>query len=601
MGDGRRPRRFPGVPEPDPGDLNATYAATLVDEWARSGLSDAVVCPGSRSTPLAVALADHPRVAVHVHHDERSGAFVALGLGLATGRPAVLLTTSGTAAVELHPAVVEAHQAAVPLIAVTADRPPELRDRRAPQTIDQRQLYGPAVRAYLEAAPPEWGSADRWRDLAREAWSIARGDVLGPVHLNVAFAEPLVGKALDLPPSTGDPSPAASPALQSPRLSPVEVADLAAIFAGHKGVIVCGGRSAVDHRDRSALAGLARRLGWPILADHLSGMRGDDPLVIGPADPMLRHAATAESLRPEAVLRVGGLPASRVLNEWLAASGATQVGLDRYGWCPDPDGVLGRSLRADVGEAASQLHRALDPVGGGAAPVTSGEWLRRWQRAAAASEAAISEVLAQEPLFEPAVVAAALGAVPWGGAMVVSSSMPVRDLEWYGPPVPEGVRVLANRGANGIDGVTSTAVGVALSGMPTVALLGDVAFLHDTNGLLGLARREVDLLVVVIDNDGGGIFSFLPQATVLREDRFEQLFGTPHGVDLLALARAHGVTADRIAGRGELDAAFDAWVRDGGTRVVVVPSDRAANRELHARLNDAVAAALDRGANAPIL
>lgn len=580
------------MPEPGPGDLNATYAATLVDEWARRGLTHAVVCPGSRSTPLAVALAEHPGVAVHVHHDERSGGFVALGLGVATGRPAVLLTTSGTAAVELHPAVVEAHQGGVPLLAVTADRPPELRDRRAPQTIDQRELFGPAVRGYLEAPPAEWGGADRWRDLAREAWSAATAGVPGPVHLNVAFAEPLVGRALDLPPSTGEPSPATSPALQHSRLSSVEVADLAAIFAGRKGLIVCGGRSAVDDRDRSALAGLARRLGWPILADHLSGMRSDDPLVIGPADPMLRHAATAESLRPEVVLRVGGLLASRVLNEWLAASGATQVGLDRYGWCPDPDGVLDRSMRADVGEAASQLLLAIGEPGGGEEPLAPRSWLRRWRRAAAVSEGAISEVLAHEPLSEPAVVAAALGAAPPGGAMVVSSSMPVRDLEWYGPPVPEGVQVLANRGANGIDGVTSTAVGVALSRMPTVALLGDVAFLHDTNGLLGLARREVDLLVVVIDNDGGGIFSFLPQAAALEGDRFEQLFGTPHGVDLVALARAHDLRAETVEERGELDDVVATWQDTGGTRVVVVPSERERNRRLHARLNEAVAAAL---------
>lgn len=576
------------MPEPGPGDLNATYAATLVDEWVRLGLTHSVVCPGSRSTPLALALAARDDLAVHVHHDERSAAFVALGLGLATGRPAVVLTTSGTAAVELHPAVVEAHHAGVPLLAVTADRPPELRGRHAPQTIDQRELYGVATRAYLEAGLPVWERAGLWREVARAAWSAATDDVPGPVQLNLAFAEPLLGRALDLPPALSEPP--ARPSVER-SVTDLEAAQLNGVIDGREGVIVCGARACGDDHDVEALLGLARRLGWPVLADHLSGVRRGDPVVIGHVDPILRHRAAADSLRPEVVVRVGGLLASRVLNEWLASSGAEQIGVDRHGRCPDPDGVLTLRLRTGVAEVAAACSA-------GGAPDA---WLGRWQVVANEAQQAIAGVLHDEPLAEPAVAATALGSLAEGGALVVSSSMPVRDLEWYGPPAPRGVRVLANRGANGIDGVTSTALGVALSGAPTVALLGDVAFLHDTNALLGLGGRGVDLLVVVLDNDGGGIFSFLPQAAALSEDRFEQLFGTPHGVDLLALARAHGVPADRIAERGELDAALGAWVQDGGTRVVVVPSDRASNRELHARLNEAVAAALDRPTNAPVL
>ena len=571
-------------PEPGPtaGDVAATFCATLVDEWARCGLTDAVVAPGSRSTPLAVALAASDRVRVHVVIDERSAAFTALGLALASGLPSLVLCTSGTAATHFHGAVVEAHQAAVPLLVVTADRPPELQGVGAPQTIDQRDLYGSSVRWFCEPGPPDPAGSAWWRDLARDAWSRTLGTTPGPVHLNLAFREPLVGTPGPLPPASGDaPAPASTPW----GLLDEDLARLATAFAGRRGVVVAGARAARTDDDAVAVLGLADALGWPVLADAPSGCRRDHPRVVTTFDPLLRDDVFAAAHRPEVVVRLGGLLASRVANEWLNASGATQIGVDGTGLVPDPDRVLARSLPADVATVCRQLAATV------AAPAPAA-WTADWSAAERAARTAIQgELSAAAAATEPAVAIDALALVPPGGALVVSSSMPVRDLEWFAP-ARDDVRVMANRGANGIDGVTSTAVGVALTGRPTVLLIGDVAFLHDTNALLGLTRRAVSLVVVVVDNDGGGIFSFLPQHRSLPHDTFEQLFGTPHGADLVAVAEAHGVPAERVSSRQGLQAAVAGARTRGGPRVVVVGTDRDANVEVHRRLADAVARAV---------
>lgn len=573
-----------------PGDVAATYCATLVDEWVALGMSDAVVAPGSRSTPMAVALAADERVAVHVVVDERSASFAALGLGLATRRPAAVLCTSGTAAAEMHAAVVEAHQAAVPMLVVTADRPPELQGVGAPQTIDQRDLYGKAVRWYCEPGPPAAGGAPWWRDLAADAWRRATGERPGPVHLNLAFREPLLGTPGALPPRPtpdGTPPPGAGSAVWG--LVDEEVGRLSAAVSGRRGVIVAGARAASGPADADAVHALGEQLGWPVLADHQSGCRDRDRVVTA-FDSLLRDRSFAGDHRPEVALRVGGLLASRVTSEWLAASGAVQVGLDRHGVVPDPDRLLARSVMADPAAACRQL------AASGPRPAPPA-WTRSWGEAETAARRAISASMSARPeLCEPAVAVEALAAVPDGGALVVSSSMPARDLEWYAPP-RGSVRVLSNRGANGIDGVTSTAVGVALSGVPTVLLTGDLAFLHDSTALVGLARRRVPLVVVVVDNDGGGIFHFLPQRSTLAGDRFEGLFGTPHGTDLVALCGAHGVPAERVTTRSGLRASLAGAVLratsgSGGARVVVAASERDANVSAHADIDAAVARAL---------
>lgn len=564
---------------------NATWCATLVDEWVRAGLTDAVICPGSRSTPLALALTDRSEVAIHVHHDERAGAFVALGLGLATGRPAVVLTTSGTAAVEVHPAVVEAHQAGVPLLVVTADRPAELHDVGAPQTVDQRFLFGRSVRWYLQPGPPDPASMGSWRSLGSRAVAeaVSGPDGPGPVHLDLAFREPLIGSPAALPEGRDNGVPWHTAGGRQVTLDRTGTTRLTELLDVGPGVVVAGAGAG----DPDAVLALADAVGWPVLADPRSGCRRGHPAVVVHADSLLRHGPTGEEFRPRAVLRLGAPPASKVVATWLARSGANQVAVDGHGHWFDPERTAAHLVHADPTAVTTALARLLDP--------SPGSWLAGWAAADAAAALAIEEALAAHPeTTEPGVaraVAAATAAV--GARVVVASSMPIRDLEWFGGdtgPLP----VLANRGANGIDGVLSTAVGVALAarpaGPPTVALVGDVAFLHDSNALLGLAPRGVDLTVVVVDNDGGGIFSFLPPAGALAPEQFEQLFGTPHGVDLSGLAAAHGIEVVEPSTAAEVGRSVASSLAAGGTRVIRVRTDRAENVAIHDRLHAAVAA-----------
>lgn len=568
------------------GDAQATFAATLVDEWVRGGVRHAVVSPGSRSTPLALALAADGRVAVHVHLDERSAAFLALGIGLATEVPAVLLCTSGTAAANLHPAVVEAHQARVPLLVCTADRPPELQGFGAPQTIDQVKLYGGAVRWHAEPGTADPSSAGTWRSLASRALLETTGSPPGPVHLNLAFRDPLVGAPGPPPEGRADgrpwhaaPAPAPAPAPPSPGA----VASLAGLLRG-RGVIVAGGGSGSDP---GAVATLARVLGWPVLADPRSGCRTPSATTIAAADALLRSDRFAADHRPDVVLRLGAPPASKVVGEWLRTSGARHLVVERHGSWVDPDRTGELLVTGDPGGWAAGLAAALE----GASPVDGGRWLAPWAEAEASAQAAFDRVLADGGLSDPLVARAVSAALPAGATLVVSSSMPVRDVEWYAAPRPD-LRVLANRGANGIDGVTSTAVGVAATGGRTAVLIGDLAFLHDANGLLGLAGRSLDLTIVVVDNRGGAIFSFLPQQTSLSTARFEQLFGTPHDVHLAGLAAAHGLPAVTVHDADLVGPTVGGLVAGRGTTLVIVETDRAANVAVHDALHAAVAATL---------
>ena len=566
-----------------------TFAATLVDEWARAGVTDAVVAPGSRSTPLAVALAGEPRLRLHVVLDERSAAFFALGLGLASGRPAVLLTTSGTAAVELHPALVEAHQAGVPLLACTADRPAELHGVGAPQTVDQERLFVGILRARLMPGVADATTSSTWRSLAARAVleTTANPAGPGPVHLNLAFRDPLTGTPGPLPAGRAGgvawhrrEQPAAMPA-------PALVAELAA--HGGRGLIVAGAGAG----DPDAVHALAEALGWPVLADPRSGCRRPAPTTVAAADALLRIDRFASENRPELVLRLGAPWASRVVGEWLGSLDAPQYLVDPHGAWLDPARTAATVIGADptlaarAVAAAPGLRRAPDG------------WGQRWRAAEAAAQAALDAELAQmteqDGMTEPAIARALVDALPVEATLVVSSSMPVRHVEWFGRP-RVGLRVLSNRGANGIDGVVSTTLGVAASApVRTFALVGDLAFLHDATGLC--AGRSSDrpgaATFVVVDNGGGGIFSFLPQSGDLPSGVFERLLGTPHGLDLLAVASALGARADEVHSVKELVSAIDDTEDDeAGPRVVVTRTDRPANVAVHDRLHRAVAAAV---------
>lgn len=568
----------------------ATFCATVVDEWARAGVAHAVVCPGSRSTPMALALAADARLQVHIHHDERAAGFLALGIGMASGQPAVMLTTSGTAAVELHPAVVEAHHAKVPLLVVTADRPAELRDVGAPQTIDQNRLYGGAVRWFCDPAVPDVGAREHWRSLAARAVLEATTSTTGPgpVHLNLPFREPLVGEAGALPPGRVEGGPWHGRPARVTDAADLDVTALADAVAARRGVLVAG--APIEWPE--AVHTLAARLRWPVLADPRSGCRLPKEATVSHFDALLRSERFARAQRPDIVLRLGALPASKVLDQWLAGVDGWQVGVERDGSVFDPDRTLHSLLAVEPSALCDAMEAALRDV----ADVDSPDgWYERWVRADAEAAAVVRDVLGRhdEPT-EPAIARDVLAAVPEGGNLVVSSSMPIRDVEWFAAP-RDGVRIYSNRGANGIDGVVSTAVGVAVAtGAPTAVLIGDVAMLHDSNALIGLRSRGADVCIVVIDNDGGGIFEFLPQASLLERERFELLFGTPHGVDIAQLARAHGIDstqADRAADVGEQ--VRNAWAT-GGAHVVIATTDRQANTKVHRELNEAIAAAIDR-------
>jgi 2-succinyl-5-enolpyruvyl-6-hydroxy-3-cyclohexene-1-carboxylate synthase len=556
---------------------SATFCATLVDEWIARGVRHAVVAPGSRSTPLALALTARPELAIHVFHDERSASFAALGLARATRMPAVLICTSGTAAAHFHAAVAEADLDEVPMIVCTADRPPELRDVAAPQAIDQNRLFGAMTRWFTDPGVPDNAMRGAWRSIARRSVWTATGERPGPVHLNLPFREPLVGNAGKLPPLDS----VATVALGARLLAHADLAALAAELDSPRGVIVAGG----GNYDGDAVLELAGSLGWPVLADARSPARRDHPNVVGAFDALVRHPRFAADHKPLVVLRVGFLPASKVLSQWIGSSGAAIVHVHATAAWIDPDHVVRHRVVADVAAFCRSLV-------GKAAGATGTPWLARWRRADDSAQASIDRHLAvQIDLTEPAVARAVVAAVPNGGALVVSSSMPIRDVEWFSRP-RNSVSVFANRGANGIDGVISTAIGVALAepSRPVTLLIGDVAFLHDSNGLIGLAERAANLTVVAVDNRGGGIFSFLPQAGALPTDRFEQLFGTPHTTDLAALAAAHGVPASTVATFDELHTAVAA----AGSKVVVVRvgTDRTANVKAHDALNRAIIADL---------
>jgi 2-succinyl-5-enolpyruvyl-6-hydroxy-3-cyclohexene-1-carboxylate synthase len=566
-------------------DATTAFARTLVDEWVRHGVTDASLAPGSRSAPLALALANDERVRLHVHLDERSASFFALGLARATGRPVVVLCTSGTAAANFHPAVLEAHHGRVPLVVCTADRPPELRDAGGGQTVDQVALFGGAVRWFHEAEVPSDrpGAGATWRALASRAVGAALGPPAGPVHLDLPFREPLVptGDELVEAPgrSDGRPWTATAPGVRAPSVEMLDA--LAHLVADRpRGLVVAGWGAGV--RPSTALR-FAEVAGWPVLADPLSNLRV--PGTVEAYDPLLRVAAFADDHRPDVVLRVGAATTNKTLVQWLDPT-VDQVLIDPDSAWLDPQHAASGRMVADPELVLGALADAIDVM-------VDESWLRAWNQADAVARRAIDAVVDgwEEP-FEGRIARDVVRASPSGTSLVIASSMPVRDVESFAG-ARDDVTFHANRGVNGIDGFTSTVLGVAAgSEAPTVALVGDLCFLHDANGLLGAATRGLDAVFVVVDNRGGGIFSFLPQAEI--PEHFEELFGTPQTIDVAALAAVHGVPVTDVTASGALEPALLAALERGGVNVVRVRTDRAANVARHREVWSAVADSLTR-------
>jgi 2-succinyl-5-enolpyruvyl-6-hydroxy-3-cyclohexene-1-carboxylate synthase len=579
---------------------STAFATVLVDELVRCGLREAVVAPGSRSAPLAMALhatATGGRLRLHVRIDERSASFLALGLAKASGRPVAVVCTSGTAAANFHAAIIEADEAGVPLLVLTADRPPELRGTGANQTIDQIKLYGSAVRWFCEAGVPEDrpGQAGYWRSLADRAWAQAAGSAgghPGPVHLNLPFRDPLVP---DLPGTHLLAGETGADTLTEAALSAAELdgrpgglpwtrvaapaeSGLPALGLDwtERGLVVAGDGTA----DPAALVRLAAQAGWPLLAEPSSGAR-QGATAVGSYECLLDAPGFLAGRQPDVIVSAGrpGLTRGQLALLRAGAAGRHVVLQQGPGRWSDP------------ARTATDVTGRLALRGGPPRTARTG-WLDTWLAADAAVRHAADRVLdAEVSLSEPQLARDLAAALPPGALLWAASSMPARDLDRHMAPRSD-VRVLASRGASGIDGLVSAAIGAALAhqadaGGPAVALLGDLAVLHDAPGLmLGPAEPRPDLCVVVVNNDGGGIFSTLEQAAF--PESFERLFGTPHGAELSALAAAAGLPYQLLETAADLPGALAGT----GLRMVEVRTDRSEGAKLRAAISQACATAL---------
>ena len=558
------------LPELDVRNVNALWGSVVAETLARSGVATAVVSPGSRSTPLAFAFARHPGIEAIPVLDERSAAFFALGIAKRDLKPVVLLCTSGSAGAHYFPAVIEAHEAGVPLLVITADRPPEMRGCASGQTIDQHRLYGTFVRLYHELAVPE-ATLPLLRYLRQTlAHAVERtlAPFAGPVHVNAPFRDPLVpaedggatrafAQGVDWPEFFGQLAPPAAVSA---------VSELPKIAHAVHGVIVAGPVNAADPEAYAAAVGdIAGKLGWPVLADGLSPVRSraaSVPHLVTRYDAILRSPGAAESLRPEVVLCLGEWPTSKVLRGWIDASGAPIHFVTER---PDNrDALHGRTRRivAPLSALALSLPAADAPNG----------YERLWASHEARTRVALDALLAgEEALVEPKAAWLLGRHLPGKTPLAVANSMPIRDMEFVWPANDRGVRVHFNRGANGIDGTLSTALGLAHGGLPAVLLTGDLALLHDSNGFLVGPRLRGSLTIVLINNHGGGIFEHLPVAQF--GPVFEDFFATPQDIDFPSLCAAHRVEHVHVEDWAHFETLISTLPAQG-IRVLEIATDR---------------------------
>ncbi len=610
--------------------LNPTYAyaGAFVDEVQRAGVRNVVICPGSRSTPLGVAFAEQPAIRVWMHVDERSAAYFALGMAKQLRRPVAVLCSSGTAAANFFPAIVEAKLSRVPLLVLTADRPHELRDNGAPQSIDQNRLYGTYVKWFVEVALPEANNAAlRYiRTIADRAASLTQANPAGPVHLNFPFREPLTPDPLpDQPmPEAGQRDtiawqgrPGNTPYVEvrdapfgTPANTTLEhVRELAR--SARRGLIVVGPND--DPSLAAALTRLAQRLGYPVLADPLSQLRcgdHDQSMVLSSYDAFLRIDAFVEKAQPQLVLRFGAMPTSKPVLLYLKRYTACPlIVIDGHlGW-EEPTQLASELIHADPAAFCQGL---LDMLDGGSeeqvslASPDSQAWIRMWLDADRLTQQALMASIQDfDERFEGRVFPELADLLPDSTTLYVGNSMPVRDLDTFFWSSGRRIRILGNRGANGIDGVVSSALGASAGagqeqegqedkkgqeGRPAVLVLGDLSFFHDLNGLLAARLHKLNLIIVLINNDGGGIFSFLPQAAY--PEHFEQLFGTPTGLDFRYAVRMYGGQYQAAESWEQFRKLIGRGLDSGGLHVIEVSTERASNVKMHRQLWEVVGKSL---------
>ena len=577
-------------------NTNTLWASVLVETLARLGLKTAVISPGSRSTPLTVAFARHPQLQAMPILDERSASFFALGVAKASGQPTVLICTSGTAGANYFPALIEAYESEIPLIVLTADRPPELRDCASGQTIDQQKLFGRYVRSYFDMALPE-ATVEQLRYLRQvmaHAWRSCCWPVPGPVHLNLPFRDPLAplptGAAVDLTGVIDDPffehlerlSAEASLVQQGGELEPIALSGLGQT---ERGLIIAGPAQPPDPQAYCrAIVTLARTLAWPVLADGLSPLRNDaslNPYLVTSYDLLLRHEHHAQALVAQQVLQLGALPTSKVLRQWLQQTDPLRWVVDTRDRNKDP--LHGRaiavpwSLSALTAALTASLSESPSPI----SPYGK-TWL---ERDAIARQRLATQLAPLPDLFEGKLSWQLPQLLPPETPLVIANSMPVRDIEWFLPLNDMGLRPYFSRGANGIDGTLSTAMGVAQNFGQAVLLTGDLALLHDSNGFLNASQRDFHLTILLINNQGGGIFETLPISQF--EPPFEAFFATPQTVDFAALAAAHGVEYAPVSSWPFLQEQLAA-LPEQGIRLLELKCDRKLDAQFRASLLQAI-------------
>ncbi|MBC1558285.1 2-succinyl-5-enolpyruvyl-6-hydroxy-3-cyclohexene-1-carboxylic-acid synthase [Listeria booriae] len=562
------------------------YLAAFVEELVQAGVKEAVISPGSRSTPIALLMAEHPTLKIYVDVDERSAGFFALGIAKASKRPVVLLCTSGTAAANYFPAVAESNLSQVPLLVLTADRPHELRNVGAPQAMDQVQLFGTHVKDFTDMALPENSTEmlrfAKWH--GSKAVDIAMNAPRGPVHLNFPLREPLMPIL--------EPSPFAVTDKKRRHvhiyythevLEDAVITQIIEACAGKRGVFVAG---PLDKKAFSPkIVALAEQIGWPILADPLSQLRSYgaySDVVIDQYDAILQEEAARVALQPEVVIRFGVMPVSKSLSKWLEALE------DVMFYVVDPGAAWKDPIKAVTNMIHCDEHFLVQALTEGWQEKTEPSWTKTWHDLNGKVQAVMREHMAElEQLDEGKLVYELREWIPERAGLFIGNSMPIRDVDTYFAQINKQVRMLANRGANGIDGVVSSALGASLTEQPMYLLIGDLSFYHDMNGLLMAKKYGLNLTIIVVNNNGGGIFSFLPQA---KEPKyFETLFGTGADLDFRYAAALYDGDFHEVKDWDELHDALDKAQFHKGLDIIEVKTNRYENVDGHRALWERIA------------
>ena len=535
------------------------YIAALVDELYQLGVRHAVFSPGSRSTTLAMLFQSHGGFQTYMNIDERSAGFMALGIGKAHGEPAVLVCTSGSALTHYGPAVVEAKHGGIPMIILSADRPYTLQNVGAPQTIDQQKYFGTAVNYYEELSVPSESHYYTYpRQVARRAYLYAKNHKEGPVHINVPLFEPLVPER-------------DSSYFRMGRSDKVfrlvtedTIRELGTVLKGKK-VLVLGGPSITQPRE---VMEFANAIGAVVIGDPLSNLRKFEE-AISTYDSVLVHESIKEQLRPDVVIQLGQIPVSKRIQQWMAALD----GIEYIEVSPTAE-PLNPSLTTTIHVMANTgvfLHRLT-------AIQADREYCAMWQQIEASSRRQLDAVGEEPNLFEGRTIHMLQAQMPADGQILVANSMSIRDMDYYWASGRSTATVYGNRGTNGIDGTVSTALGLSTNGKPTVMVTGDLSFFHDLNGLAIGKTHDMNLTIILHNNDGGGIFQYLPQKGT---DDFDYLFNTPQGIDYSGLATMYGLDYVKVATNAELEEAMNTYIGREGIHIIEIPTSKEGSRELH--------------------